>query len=938
MTARDPPLVSAAAHDRPRVLAPDGRRVLAIVQEVAREVHGDALRTAGLELSHSLERDFGFDSLTRLELAHRLEREFGRVIADDALALAETPAELLRALSSGLAAAPTAAVRPDDVPATQVAPAFVTLPEALCSRARETPDRPYLQLYVDAEHVVPLAFAELDRAARRVAAYLLDLRVARGDNIGIMLPTSREFFVAFFGVWYAGCVPVPLYPPTRASQLEAYIRRTARILSNCRAPLLIAPREARRLDHLLVGHGSVVRRLVTVAELESREFTAAPASLRDVDTALLQYTSGSTGQPKGVVLSHANILANLAAMQEATQAQAGDRFVSWLPLYHDMGLIGAALGALVVGFPLVLMSPLQFLARPVRWLRALHRHRATLTAAPNFAYELCLKKIDDTELAGLDLSSVRLMFNGAEAVSAATLEQFGARFAPYGLRSSALTPVYGLAESALGVAFPPLGRGPRIESVQRAEFLTTGNAVRAGNDATSPLRFVSCGQPLPRHDLRILDDQGIALPERHQGHIQFRGPSATAGYFESPHESAALIDGAWRNTGDLGFIAAGELFVTGRSKDIIVRGGHNIHPQELEEAVGQLDGVRKGCVVAFAAAAAGTEKLVVLAETRAADPESRRALTRKINHLTVDLLGLPADEIVLAPPHTVLKTSSGKLRRAACREAFERGDLLALHRAEQSPARLALAWLRGWSRDVLRQTRETSWSVRLVLVALATAPIAVVALALARSEHARRRHIARIARTALRAAGLAPQINGDLSQLARGTTVAVVNHSSYLDSIVLTASLPPEMVFVAKNELRTARFLGPLLRRLGTVFVERFDVGAALAGAESLQRKLQQGRSLIVFPEGTFRRESGLLPFHLGAFAAAAAAGAIVVPIALAGTRRVLPDGARWPRRGAIAVNVTRPIQPTGADWRSAIALRDVARGAISAELAEGDR
>jgi 1-acyl-sn-glycerol-3-phosphate acyltransferase len=603
-----------------------------------------------------------------------------------------------------------------------------------------------------------------------------------------------------------------------------------------------------------------------------------------------------------------------------------------------MGLIGAALGALVVGFPLVLMSPLQFLARPVRWLQALHRHRATLTAAPNFAYELCLTKIDDTELAGLDLSSVRLMFNGAEAVSAATLEQFGARFAPYGLRSSALTPVYGLAESALGVAFPPLGRGPRIELVQRAEFLTTGNAVRAGNDATSPLRFVSCGQPLPRHDLRILDDQGIALSERHQGHIQFRGPSATAGYFESPHESAALIDGAWRNTGDLGFIAAGELFVTGRSKDIIVRGGHNIHPQELEEAVGQLDGVRKGCVVAFAAAAAGTEKLVVLAETRAADPESRRALTRKINHLTVDLLGLPADEIVLAPPHTVLKTSSGKLRRAACREAFERGDLLALHRAEQSPARLALAWLRGWSRDVLRQTRETSWSVRLVLVALATAPIAVVALALARSEHARRRHIARIARTALRAAGLAPQINGDLSQLARGTTVAVVNHSSYLDSIVLTASLPPEMVFVAKNELRTARFLGPLLRRLGTVFVERFDVGAALAGAESLQRKLQQGRSLIVFPEGTFRRESGLLPFHLGAFAAAAAAGAIVVPIALAGTRRVLPDGARWPRRGAIAVNVTRPIQPTGADWRSAIALRDVARGAISAELAEGDR
>jgi acyl-CoA synthetase (AMP-forming)/AMP-acid ligase II len=309
-------------------------------------------------------------------------------------------------------------------------------------------------------------------------------------------------------------------------------------------------------------------------------------------------------------MTHANLLANLRAMGSGIGASPADVFVSWLPLYHDMGLIGAWMGSLLYGMPLVLMPPQAFLARPARWLRAIDAWRGTLSAAPNFAYEILAARVPDDELRGLDLSSWRIAFNGAEPVQAGTLARFAGRFAAHGLRPSALMPVYGLAETGLGLTFPPPGRGPRIDSIDRRALRDDGRALPSAAPDAMPV--VGCGVPLAGHEVRIVDASGAEAPERVEGRVEFRGPSATQGYFRNPEATATLVHGDWRDTGDVGYVADGELFLTSRVKDLIIRGGHNIHPYDLETAVGELPGVRKGCVAVFGAAdpTAGTDRVV----------------------------------------------------------------------------------------------------------------------------------------------------------------------------------------------------------------------------------------------------------------------------------------------------------------------------------------
>jgi acyl-CoA synthetase (AMP-forming)/AMP-acid ligase II len=309
-------------------------------------------------------------------------------------------------------------------------------------------------------------------------------------------------------------------------------------------------------------------------------------------------------------------------MGQAVQITSTDVFVSWLPLYHDMGLIGAWLGSLYYACPLVLMSPLAFLARPVRWLWAIHKHRGTLSAGPNFAYDLCTRRIDERDLEGLDLSSWRVAFNGAEPISAVTLARFNERFVPYGFRPEAMAPVYGLAEAALGVAFPPLGRAPHIDRIQREPFMRSGQALPAtAHDATA-CQFVACGQPLPGYQIRVVDATGHEVGERQEGRLEFQGPSTTSGYFHNPEATGRLFHNAWLDSGDLAYMVGSTVYLTGRAKDLIIRAGRNIYPHELEEAIGDIADVRRGCVVVFGSPdpVTGTERLVVLAETRQTDP------------------------------------------------------------------------------------------------------------------------------------------------------------------------------------------------------------------------------------------------------------------------------------------------------------------------------
>ncbi|HYL25075.1 MAG TPA: AMP-binding protein, partial [Burkholderiales bacterium] len=730
----------------------------------------------------------------------------------------------------------------------------------------------------------------------------------------------------------AGAVPVPLYPPFRWTQIEEHLRRQARILANCGASLLITLADAKPVARLLQAQVPSLRHVADVADLASQGGSTMPLK-QDADaTALIQYTSGSTGQPKGVVLTHANLLANIRAMGEAAQASSRDVFVSWLPLYHDMGLIGAWLGCLYYGAPLMLMPPQRFLARPARWLWAIHRHRATLSAGPNFAYEILAAKVPDDELQGLDLSSWRIAFNGAEPVRPATVEKFAERFARYGFDARASAPVYGLAECGLGLTFPPLGRAPLIDLVDAQALAREGRARPVPKDAPAVTRLVSCGRPLRGHQVRVVDALGRELPERFEGRIEFRGPSATKGYFDNPEVNAKLIRAGWLDTGDVGYFAAGELFITGRVKDLIIRGGQHIHPYDLEESVGALPGIRKGCVAVFGATdrATSSERVVVVAEARAGlDELARIELRRKIAELAQAQLGVPADDIVLVGEHIVLKTSSGKIRRAACRELYERGLLGTVQRpVPLQLAHLALEALQARARAAGRVVTSLLFALYLWVLFVAAAFCGTLVLLLLRPR-AGRRWAHAVARAFVAMSGIPMRVSGAERFPDAMPSIIVANHSSYCDFIVLSALAPAEAAFVAKREFATHWLAGPLLRRLGVHFVERAETLQAVEDAREFANAVASGESAIVFPEGTFTRAPGLRPFHMGAFVAAAQSGRPVVPVTLRGTRSVLRDGSWLPRRQPLEVYVHEPLWPKAGDWAAAVQLQSAARRVI---------
>src|SRR5271169_1742316 len=642
-----------------------------------------------------LDRDLGLGSLERVELLARLETAFGVRLPDRVVAEANTPEDLAKALL----VAPGAETLEDEAASAlrtaittqklhreaQDAGVFSaeTLLDVLRYRATHDAERTHLLITEETEgkeRSVTLTFGELFAAAERCATELARRGVPAGGRVSLMLPTSRAFFVSYAGILLAGAIPVPIYPPFRADRIEEYAERQSAILNNAGVCLLLTFRRAEAVARLLQPR---VKSLVGVVdagkllEAAENEPPPAPGALpaflsgsrlrKGSDIALLQYTSGSTGDPKGVTLTHANLLANMRAIAEALQMGPGDVGLSWLPLYHDMGLIGAWLTLLLHGVPLVVMSPLAFLTRPERWLQAMSKHKGTITAAPNFAYELCVRKISDKAMEGVDLSSMRIVMNGAEPVNPETLERFANRFGKYGYRREAMMPVYGLAEASLGVTFPPLGRGPLVERVEREAFTSQGKAVAAKPGDAGAIAFVSSGRSFPGHEVMIVDEHGNEVEDRTEGFLWFRGPSSTNGYFENPEATAKLLprgpaeregEYAWVNSGDRAFQANGEIFITGRVKDIIIKGGRNLYPHEVEELASRVEGIRKGCVVAFGlkGEATGTEKLVIVAESREPDRGKRASIVARMNEQVTRGLGLPPDRVELIPPGSIPKT------------------------------------------------------------------------------------------------------------------------------------------------------------------------------------------------------------------------------------------------------------------------------------------
>jgi acyl-CoA synthetase (AMP-forming)/AMP-acid ligase II len=542
---------------------------------------------------------------------------------------------------------------------------------ALLARARRSPDTG-LRLLDRREREAFVSWRAVAERAERICGALQATGVGRGERVALVFPTSFDFVDSLLGAMLAGAVPVPLYPPLRLGRIDEHLARMKRMVETSGASLVLAdPRVAPLLGRVGLSARLGCRTLATLLE-----GIASPERASPDDLALVQFSSGTTSDPKPVALSHRALTEQVRRLNAFWPD--GDGVVhsglSWLPLYHDMGLIGCILPALERPGTLTLIPPEMFVARPASWLRAISRFRATVSPAPNFAFGLCVERIRDEEIEGIDLSTWRVALCGAEPVAASVLRAFQARFESWGLRPEALTPVYGLSEASLAVTFSDVAR-PFVSRRFDREGLSGDGEARVVGDG---VEIVSVGKPLPGFSLEIVDGSGVPLPAGRVGRVRVRGPSLMDGYLNQPAATRDVLRDGWLDTGDLGFVEDGELFLTGRAKDVIILRGRNHLPHEIEAAVDGVPGVRPGCSVAVSDRPEGApaERLVLLVEARRGIPRGAfLEMGETCAGAVRGQLGISPDEVVILEAGSLPRTSSRKLRRAEALRRHRAGRL-----------------------------------------------------------------------------------------------------------------------------------------------------------------------------------------------------------------------------------------------------------------------
>lgn len=539
---------------------------------------------------------------------------------------------------------------------------------SLVARIEAAADSPGVLHLASADTVVDVSWRQLHDEAVAMATALQARGIGAGSHVAILGPTTRPLVTAIQATWLSGATLVLLPLPMRLSSIEEFVRHTrARMRRADTDLLLIDPElaafvEPQPSDPPIVGLDDL-----TVAASRVRD-ARYERPVDDLDRlAILQFTSGSTSEPKGVMLPHHVLGSNLDAINIAGQLQPDDVFVSWLPLYHDMGLVGMLIVPMTTGRDLVLGAPQDFLGSPARWMQWLSDHRGTVTAGPNFSWVLAtraLRRMDD-----LDLSPLRIALNGAEPVDPNTVDAFVAEASRFGMRAGAVFPAFGMAEVSIAGTFPLPLSGLRTDSVDRKVLESERYAAPAPRDATNARAFAILGKPVPGLEIRVVDPgTGKTLREREVGELEIRGSSVTPGYYEDPEATAASFRGDWLRTGDLAYLLRGELVLCGRIKDVIIIGGRNVFPEDVERAVAEVEGVRAGNVIAFSVdSGKGKEHMVVAAETKADD---HAALRRQVHARATEAAGAPPHDIVLVGPGTLPKTSSGKLQRGLCRTRY----------------------------------------------------------------------------------------------------------------------------------------------------------------------------------------------------------------------------------------------------------------------------
>jgi fatty-acyl-CoA synthase len=554
-------------------------------------------------------------------------------------------------------------------------------------------------------------FRQIAAEAERRSGALAARGLRKGDRLALVIPDGEEFVLSFLGALFAGVIPVPIYPQLSFKNVESYHATIAHIAKASGAAILLTTASTKPYVEPALALVDSLVSIVTVDELAGPS-SGANVNVIPEDVAFLQFTSGSTSRPKGVIVTHANLAANAEAfmIDGVHRDPSVDKGVSWLPLFHDMGLIGFVVGPLFTNIPCVFLPTASFVRAPRIWLDKIHEHRGTITYAPNFAYALVAKRLKDKDVEGLDLSCLRVAGCGAEPIQAKALRDFATRLAPAKFDPHAFVPSYGMAEATLAITFSPLGAGLNTDTVD-PRALTSGHAV--ARDASSravaseperpagahadptaealAIELVDCGVPFPGHDLAVIDGGGRPVAERCVGQIVLRGPSVTRGYFQEPELTASTYkslpgDAAdsppWLHTGDLGYRAGGRLFVCGRVKDVIIVRGRNYYPSDIEWAVSELPNVRRGNVVAFgvfvdsqgrvAADAVGEEQLVICCEGAGVDAVAIRGAA---GACLAAQFGLMPHEIVVAPLASLPRTSSGKPQRRKAREMYLDGTL-----------------------------------------------------------------------------------------------------------------------------------------------------------------------------------------------------------------------------------------------------------------------
>ncbi|HVF89348.1 MAG TPA: amino acid adenylation domain-containing protein, partial [Blastocatellia bacterium] len=580
-----------------------------------------------------------------------------------------------------------------------------TLIEVLRWRASDRPGVPAFTFLADGEkREHTLTYEDLEREARAIAARLQTV-AAPADRVLLVYPPGLEFMPAFFGCLYAGVIAVPVYPPD-PGRLARSLPRLISITADARAAVALTTRAVLSMATGLAAKHTDLNSLhwISTDDIAADLSDSWREPVVDGDSlAFLQYTSGSTGSPKGVMLTHGNLLHNASLVHDGVEHSPEDKYVSWLPTFHDMGFMAGVLQPLYAGLPVVSMSPVAFLQRPARWLEAISKYRATTSGGPNFAYDLCARKVTREEREKLDLSRWTVAFNGAEPVRANTIERFVAAFSECGFRRETFYPCYGLAEATLIVSGCAKDDPPSVKSV-RAESLEKHSVTDCSEAHEDAVSFVSCGRPLGGQKVAIVNTNHLTLSrEGEVGEVWVSGPSVAKGYWGRAVQTGEAFhaftsdtgEGPFLRTGDLGFLSNGELFITGRIKDLIIIRGANHYPQDIEATVERShSAIRPGCTAAFSVEVDAEERLVIVCETDERNKADAGDVSESIIKAVANEHELQPFAVAQVKAGTIFKTSSGKIQRGACREAFIAGelDLRTEWRAEQarthvSPAR-----------------------------------------------------------------------------------------------------------------------------------------------------------------------------------------------------------------------------------------------------------